>query len=100
MTTTKFPGVALFNGLPLGDAIARIMACAREMDATTDKLSAQRQHSDFGQLLRAAVQRQLPRNKRSPKADQDDVPDTFEAKLRRAVQARMRFHRPQITRQA
>jgi hypothetical protein len=90
----------MFNGLPVGKAIARITACARQMDATTDKLSAQRQHSDFGQLLCAAVQRRLPRNKRSPKADQDDERDTFEAKLKRAVQARMRFHRPQITRQA
>jgi hypothetical protein len=89
----------MFNGLPPGDAIARIMAVAREMDATTDKLSAQRQHSDAGQLLRAAVQRILPRNKRAKQAP-NDGPHTFEAKLRRAVQARIRCHRPQITRQA
>jgi hypothetical protein len=82
-------GFRMAFGLPLNEAIQRLFDCAKEMDATTEKLQMSRAN-DFGQRLKETMSRMTAHRRRPTQSKAQEEEETFGAKLKLATLARAR----------
>jgi hypothetical protein len=79
-------GFGMAMGLPIADAIARCLACARELSASAEKISYAQ---DFGSQIAQAVRRKMPRPAAAAVYGKDDDNDSFAKLLIKAVQRKL-----------
>jgi hypothetical protein len=88
MTTANHFTIAaggMANGLPIDEAVQRLLACAKELDASSQKVSAEREDS-FGRKIAQAVKAKIAFRSGTPMIAENTPRKGFSEKLKKAVQ--------------
>src|SRR4051794_17417092 len=103
MTTPNHFTIAaggMANGLPIDEAVQRMLICAKELDAASQKVSAEREDS-FGHKIAQAVKAKVAFRSGSPVIAENTPKERFGEQLKKAVQEKsgQKRHKEQAERE-
>jgi hypothetical protein len=87
---------AIAFGLPLNEAIRKLEASANDLERSSEKVSAERSQSSFGQRIKRAVQAKLPHRDTGNTAKAER--ESFGRKIANAARAKAKGRKLTMTR--